>query len=278
VLFPLALALALPLQAPDAPAAAPSSTILRVALQEPEVDGVPKRVGRVFASQLVKEIRKLDRTTAVSMDEMRALLEQEANRQLTGCDEGSCVEELALALGADELVVARLARVGGEHVLSVRRLDAQHPGAVRAYEKRFAARDGEEFLAAVGPAVEELWPDRPLARGAKRGVDKEIAKRLNPPPLAPGVFIGAATGAGALAVGGGAAAFISSIFQDQAQALLDDSTRTVVDGKDVVARQTQATNAAWVANGMFAGAGALAVTAGVTFFFTDFDGVGAADE
>lgn len=261
-----------------APRTPPSSTILRVALQEPEADGVPDRVARLFASQLVREIRKLDRTSAVSMDELRALLEQEANRQLVGCDQGACMEELALALGADELVVTRLARVGGEHVLSVRRLDVQHPDLARAYEKRFVARDGEEYLAAVGAVVEELWPDRPLARGATRGVDKEVARRLHPPPLGPGAFVGVATATAALAASGGAAALVSSIAHERAQALVDASTAGTVAGHDVVELHEQATAAAWAANVLLVAAGVGTVATGVAFFLTDFDGAGAIGE
>ncbi len=251
---------------------------LRIAVQEPEVDRVEPRIGRIFASALVRELRKVDRTTIVSMDEVRALIEQEADRQLAGCDESGCLAEIADALGADELVISRLSRVGDEHVLSVRRLDAKHPDAARSFERRFDAKDGEEFLAAVGPVVKELWKERPLARGERRGVDKEIARRLNPPPLSPPWFVTATVVAGAALAGGVGSGALALVLHEQNQRTLSDSVNREIDGRALVDSDGRAQAAARFAQVGFGLAGVAAVTSGVLFFFTDFEGVGRAAE
>lgn len=252
---------------------------LRIALQEPETDEVPARIGRVFASALVRELRKMDRTTTVSMDEVRALIEQESSRQLAGCDGGdSCVGEIADALGADELVVSRLSRVGGEHILSVRRLNATNPGATRGFERRFKATDGEEFLSAVGPVVEELWPERPLHSGATRGVATEVARRLNPPPLSPTWFVTSSVVTGVGLAGGLGAGALALVLHDGNQQTLNSSVDREIDGPALVQSNARAQTAALAAQVGFAVAAVGGVTSVVVFFLTDFAGVADVDE
>ena len=263
------------LDQPAAPAPVPR---LRVALQEPELDGVPARVGRVFATSLVRELRKLDRSTIVSMEEVRELLRQEANRQLVGCSDGGCLAEIADALGADELVLTRLSRVGDEHVLSVRRLSARAPDAGTSYQRRFAAKDGEEFLAAVGDTVVQLWPDRQLRPGERRGVDKEVARRLNPPPLGPVWFTLTTTAAELATTAGGAAGAGALLFHGQAQALLDESAQHEIDGRVIVENEATAGTLSVTSVGLLAGAAVAAAGSAVLFLFTDFDGAGRAAE
>ena len=75
---------------------------------------------------LVQEIRKLKGVSVIGMDEVRAMLDHEAQRQLAGCEADSdCLAEIAGALGADTLVVGSMARVGDEHVLALRRIEPQ---------------------------------------------------------------------------------------------------------------------------------------------------------
>jgi hypothetical protein len=169
---------------PPPPAPAPADQApktLRVAVYDFELAGVKPRAARVVTDSVVAEIRKLEGVVVIGMDEIRKLLDFEAQKALLGCDDDSCLSEIADALGADILVVGRLSRLN----------------------ENLVAEDGEEFLAAVGPAIKKLFPNKPLRAGMVRGVDEEMALRLNPPPLPQWVFwTGAAlTGAGLAATG-----------------------------------------------------------------------------
>jgi hypothetical protein len=113
---------------------------------------------------------------------------------------------VADALGVDALVVGNVARVGDEHLFSIKRLDPSGKLSAAQVTRRFQAGNGEELLAAVGPAVAELFPDVPLRPGVERGVDKEIGRRLNPPPLPPWLFVAGASTTTALALATGAVA------------------------------------------------------------------------
>ncbi len=257
---------------PTAPAAS-SRKVLRLAVQQVEATEVSDRLRAIFTASLVTELRKLNGVSVVGMDEVKALLEQEAMRQTIGCSEDGCLAELADALGADVLVLARIARLGGEHVASFRRVDARD-GKTLGVDRRFAAGNGEEFLAAIGPAVAELFPDIPLREGTSRGVDKEVGRRLNPPPIAPWVlFTTAGIGAGALVVGGGAGV-AAWVLAASVQRRIDESVRTPVRGAELKTDYDVAQVTAYAADGLLVSGAVVLAGAGVLALFTDFWGYG----
>ena len=78
--------------APAAPAAdvvpAPAARkALRIAVYDLQLDGVDERVGHVVTDALVDELRKLQKVSVVSMVEVRAMLDVEAQKQLVGCSD-----------------------------------------------------------------------------------------------------------------------------------------------------------------------------------------------
>jgi hypothetical protein len=101
------------------------------------------------------------------------------------------------ALGVDELVTGKLTQVGTERVMIVRRIDQKRAEVQGTFDQRLKAESGQELLASVGPAVEKLYGGYQLRDGTTRGVSKEVALRLDPPPLPKWTTITV----GALAVG-----------------------------------------------------------------------------
>lgn len=254
---------------PDAPA---DRAPLRLAVYELQVDGVPPRVGRIVTDALTSELRKLQGLDAIGMDEIRSMLAHEATKQLVGCEADSCLTEIAGALGVDELVTGRLSRVGQTSVLSLRRLDMRRATAAGSFEQRLTPDDGEEFLAALGPAVERLYPERALLPSMRRGVADEVALDLNPPPLPLWVFATTASGAALLALAGAAATVAAGLSYASYH---DVTAGSVPPGPPVSNTELQALAAqaqGWdLARGVLYGATALvAVAAVVEVFFTDW--------
>lgn len=300
----LLLALALAATASPAPAAAPTTTAAapaaappttttspspapgpealrsqRVAVTELGVDGVDARVARVFSSSLVFELRKLERTSVLGLDEIKALLDLESQRQLMGCSgENSCLAEIADALGADVVVLGSVARVGDTHVVSLKSVLQGEVAALGTYNRVVPAGDGEELLAEIGPAVAVLFPATPLRRGAVRGVSPELARRLSPPPLP--TLLTASVGAvsAGLLVGAGIAAAVQVSTYGEYTALAAGSTTTTTSGarlKETGARALLAEQVGW---GLLAtGAGVALVTA-VMIPFTDLDNLRGLDD
>ncbi|MDP2340716.1 MAG: hypothetical protein Q8O67_07155 [Deltaproteobacteria bacterium] len=243
----------------------------RVAVYDLTLDGVEPRIGRFVTDALVVELRKLDAVSVVAMDEVRAMLAHEAEKELMGCSEGaSCLSEIGDALGVDELIVGTLSMAGASSTLTLRRLDQAQARAVGTVTERLTPLAGEEFLAAVGPAVEKLFPTEQLRGGQVRGVPPEQARRLNPPPLP--LWAPVATASAALiALAGGAAVGVATLSEETAlRSLIEESKSAPVPGKFVVEASDRANSYALTSNVLFGVAAGIGLIAVAMVPFTDF--------
>ncbi|MCC7073482.1 MAG: hypothetical protein IT383_19385 [Deltaproteobacteria bacterium] len=262
-------AVATPAPPPDAPPPVPAARpILRIALPDLQLTEVPPRWGTLIAHSLALELRKLEHTSVITDEEIRALLEHEAEKQLLACAQESCFSELADALGVDAIIIGTVAIVGDQHVFGIKRLDPVNARVVGQVTRRFQAGNGEELLVAIGPAVAELFADVPLRAGKTRGVAKEVAQRLNPPPLPPWVVVAGASTAGAAAVGSLATALLNLIqAEDLARYKASANPFVIATFND----KRGAVDASAIATWSLAGAAvAIGAATGVAALFTDF--------
>jgi hypothetical protein len=252
---------------------------IRVALYDYELNGVDARIGELVTASTLVELRKLQRVSVIGMAEIAAMLDLEAQKQLVGCDEDeSCLAEIAGALGVDVLVVGTLAKVGDEHILGMRRIDQRKAQVAGSLSRRLVAEDGEEFLAALGPAVDELFGEYPLREGETRGVDDEVALRLNPPPVPQWAFwsvAGSAAGVSALAAAVGT---LNLLVVGQFNGWMDQAQQQKVDWSRVAPLQASANVTAAGTWGLLVTGLALAGTAGVMSPWVDWRGYGDADQ
>lgn len=272
-------ALAVPPAPPaePAPASAPADarpSIHRVAVYELTTTGLDDRVAVILTASITAELRKLQGLSVIGMDEVRAMLDHEAQKQLLGCGDDSCIAEIAEALGVDTLVVGGVAKVGDEHVFGLRRLDQRQGKAVGQVDQRLKPDNGEEFLGVVGPAVEALFPDFALKPGRTRGVSNELAIRLNPPPFDPWVFWTGVGVTGASLVGASATTFFWSGAEGTLQGYVTSHAEAgkQADGDQLAILTRAADDAALVTIVAWSLTGALAVTTAATAGFVDWMG------
>jgi hypothetical protein len=256
---------------------------LRIAVYKTEVAGVAPQVARVAEQALLAEVRKLQRASVLSYDEVQTMLDHEAQQQLLGCSESSCLAEIAEALGADVLITGSLIAVDKQVQVAWKRIEPASAAVTHTYTQSVlrttgdgvvtgASAGAEEILSLIGPAVEQLFPDLPLRANAKRGVDPAIARRLNPPPLDPWVMQTTAVVSAVSLVATGSAGVLWAVSSANLQATYDAAKSTRVSADQVIAQQQQTSisnTAFWV------GVGVTVVTAAATGMlvpFTDFAG------
>ena len=248
---------------------------LRVALFDINVVGeVPPRPLAVLNAALAPELRKLEGVSAISAAEVRDMISAERQKQLMGCgDEAeSCLAEIAGALDADEVINVEIALVGTNYTLSARRSDMRRARVVQSQSRRFAKGDGEELLGVVGPLIEALYPDRPLRAGKKRGIEEQVVRKLNPPPLPKWVFFSTAGGTAVALAGGATFGLLSqNVATDLRQKLSGATGTNTISAAQVTQLQSTANDHAFVANVMFGVAGAFALGAGLEALFTDWN-------
>jgi hypothetical protein len=260
------------------PAAARPKAALRLALPDVKVTGeLPARQVALLESALLAEVRKLEGVSAIGMNEIRAMLSFEYQRQMFGCaaDE-SCLAEIGGALGTDEMVQASVIVEAGTATFSLRRISMRAARVVGTHTKRLTRAGGEELLGDVGAAVQEVFPDAKLRPGFTRGVDKAMALRLNPPPLPRWPFYATASAALAAAAGGAVMAYLAKDAEKQWRSLADRSLTERVSGAQLNDLERTADGRARTATVLLVGAGVLGAAAGVEALFTDWHGYRAA--
>jgi hypothetical protein len=258
----------------EAPAAPKQRAVRRVAVKAIEFTGEEDaRLATILTEALTNEVRKLQRTTVISTDEVQQMLEFEVEQQLAGCETDSCISEIVEALGADALIVGQIATIGDERVFGIKLIDQLHARTEAQVSKRLTIAGGEESLALIGPAVEELFPDVPLRPGQRRGVDPEVALRLNPPPLQPWVFwSGAAATSVALAAGIGATVVNGLASQSAADRVSRATPSNPAGGADLAGDVDTVRGSFGVLVGAFGATAVLGAATGVAALFTDFAG------
>lgn len=245
--------------------------IVHVAVNEFSARDVDPIVARVVMGALVTEMRKLQGLAVLSTDEVKAMIAQAADQALLGCDDNACLSELAEAIGADVIVIGSITRVGTEHVFGMRRINQSLGRVDGSVDRRLPAGSGEELLAIVGESVQALFPERELRPGKERGVDKELARRLNPPPLKPWVFW-ASAGASTAALAGTAAVSAFAIFaQEDYRALVREGSVVTIEGAQLRQKGQVLELAALSTNVMFATSALLVASTGVVALFVDWD-------
>ena len=208
--------------AASTPVSQPSASI-KIAVYEFGGRGVLPRVARIVTDAVVVELRKYQQLNVIGMDEIKDMLSHEANKQMLGCDDDSCLAEIAGALGVDELVTGSVSLIGDSSVLNTRRIHLRTARVVHSYEQRLTPKAGEEFLAVVGEAVAALYPEQQLRPGMHGGVDDAVALALNPPPLRPWIFYTTAGGALLLGALTGGATVMTALAYDAREQLVQGS-------------------------------------------------------
>jgi hypothetical protein len=259
--------------APPTPAPKPKQA-LRLAMPDVKVTGeLPPRQLALLEGALLAEVRKLEGVSAIGMGEIREMLSFEYQRQMLGCQaDEACLAEIGGALGTDEMVHASVIVEGTTANFAMKRINMRSARVAGSYAKRLTRAGGEELLGAVGPAIQELFPDRQLRAGFVRGVDKAVALRLNPPPLPKWPFYATASAAVVAAAGGAVMGYLSSDAKDQYNSLAQRALTESVPGAQLKDLESTAKSRASSANLLFIVAGGLGVAAGVEFFFTDWHG------
>lgn len=146
--------------------------------------GVAPALGRQVTNRTAEVLSRRPGYRVLAPDDIRAILEREAQKQLLGCDDDSCLAELAGALGADVLITGRVTKLESAWAVS---LTAVNPRRAEALGRVTEEWGGTEvgLLNLIDPLIDRLLapPGQKLVggirvEGAVRGtriyVDEQI--------------------------------------------------------------------------------------------------------
>ncbi len=110
----------------------------------------PIGVKTAVRATLVTEIGNLEGFTAVSTQELAAVMGVEAEKQALGCDESSCLTEVASALDADLVVVTQISGLAGTFLISVSAFASATTSIVSASQVRATTETEVPYVVVTG--------------------------------------------------------------------------------------------------------------------------------
>lgn len=116
-----------------------------------------------LTSLITAKLARYPEIEAISGQDLKRLVDLEAQKQAAGCDEAGCLAEMAGALGAQIVIFGQAGRLGGTLVVTLDAFDAQKGVAVA--RQPIEARDIGQLPTLVGPAVDRLVAAAFQARG-----------------------------------------------------------------------------------------------------------------
>jgi len=155
---------------------AESANAVTVAVLEVKARGVDARLADALLDIVAEEAARVPSQKVLTRKEMEAILTEEARKQLVGCDDTSCLAELAGALNASFLISGEVARIGGKTLLTLQLINHRYATVVNR-------------VALEWPGSADAMPD--VARAAAQLLVLEKSQRapgvlevINAPPAA----------------------------------------------------------------------------------------------
>lgn len=149
----------------SAPAVAnePNDEIVPVTVLQLQGNGIAAETAKTISELFSVELSKIPGLRVTNDEDIRRMLDVEAQKQSVGCDESSCLLEIAAALGTRYVVWGSIGKLGNLVVVTVNLFDSDAQGSVR---RESAQAEGlEKAPQVLGPLakrlVAPLLPRRP---------------------------------------------------------------------------------------------------------------------
>jgi hypothetical protein len=140
--------------------------------------GVPAGTDGVLSDLLLNALLARHGVHAMGPADVRAMLTAEQQKNLLGCNDESCMAELAGALGADWLIGGSVGRLEDLYVLSLQLIDARKARVTSRASTNL--KNLREAADRIGPLVDELLNARPRHKAAPVILEQAPAEKYKP--------------------------------------------------------------------------------------------------
>ncbi|MFH1811317.1 MAG: hypothetical protein ABIJ09_21435 [Pseudomonadota bacterium] len=138
--------------------AMPGRSAQMVALNMRATGEVKAALAETLTPLLIAELSRRPGISVVSQADVRALMENEARKQAMGCDDTTCMTEIAGSLGAELLLSSSLGKVGRKWIVSLTLIQVEQAKVFRRVSGEQLGGD-EAAAEAVIAAVQDLFRD-----------------------------------------------------------------------------------------------------------------------
>jgi hypothetical protein len=129
-----------------------------VALELKAEGDAPVRLARSLNPLMLAELSRIEGMSVISQDDVKALLELEANKQQLGCTDTACMTQIAGSLGAELMTTAIITRLSGNWIVSMSLIGVSTAKVVRRSTGK-ASGDEASAEQAITSAVSDLFKE-----------------------------------------------------------------------------------------------------------------------
>ena len=231
-------------------------------------EGVPAKMTDLVSTYLVRELRKLEDVTVLTIDMLPEIIEERFEK-CASSGRPECYAGVAEQSGVNEAVLGTIKDSAYGRSIHLKRIQQADSKVLAAVDETLDTGNNAAFLEALGPAAEKLFEERPLALGRVRGVRSDVLAMLNPPPIP----TWATYLAGGIAVAAGGAAGAMGFLAKQEESNFNQPEGAgPYAGSDFVAIQNKAVGYQQATNALFITGGITLIATGIMALFTDWDG------
>ncbi len=148
----LALGLARPSRAAEA---APAAKDRMLVIDFGAALGADSQLAKLVQDLVVSRVHAMARYDVVTTSDVTQMLDMEQQRQLVGCDQGSCLADIGGALGARWVVTGSVSLLGGRNMLTLKLADTREAKIDNQLTRELPS-DESEIAEAVRLATYEL--------------------------------------------------------------------------------------------------------------------------
>ena len=146
------------------PAPKPACSIAVLDLENGE--GVSKERASALTDVVTQELMQRSGCSVLSRSDIRAMLSFEAEKQLMGCENDSCMAELGGALGVENLITGKISKINDSSLISLRETALKTSKVLRRATDSFTGED-DETIAFMAWLARKLVVDDPAIVGPR---------------------------------------------------------------------------------------------------------------
>lgn len=156
-------------------AVAAQAAVTKIAVLSTYLEGSAKdEVPSLIDDYILTAVQDIGSFEVVGPDDVNALLGFEKQKELLGCDDVTCMTDIAGALGVDKIVVFKVARVEDEWITTAKLLNVRETRVERRTTEMISG-SATDLLRAVPGVVGKLFGLVPAAAVVKPGSERAAA-------------------------------------------------------------------------------------------------------
>ncbi|MBI5529678.1 MAG: hypothetical protein HY897_25410 [Deltaproteobacteria bacterium] len=138
-------------------------------------------LANLMTEVIIDNVAKLNRYQVIGQKDIEKMVFWEQNKQLQGCNDTSCLVQIAGAMGAEYYVEGSVGAVGSQFVLTLKWIDAREISVLRRTTK-IIEKNEDVLMRTVVPIVDELFVGEHVV---SQGKSPGSAPASTAPPFAP---------------------------------------------------------------------------------------------